>query len=908
MRSLLILTLAVLLMLPASSSLADWDPEMPSKWVQYPDLDLTGIDINASSVPGDYILADDFLCTEKGYITGIHIWGSWLHDFLPLGDPGNIMFTLSIHADIPASQNPEGYSMPGELLWLMEFDLGQFIVRPYAENIAEGWMDPPEGYMPPPADTICWQYNFHIDEQQAFFQEGTPDNPIVYWLDLKAYPMGQGEAMFGWKTSLDNWNDNAVWSQGMDPPTQQWRELIYPPGHEMADRPIDLAFVLTGDDHPAELDFGDAPDPSFPTLLASNGARHQVGAMCMGLMVDGEPDGQPSAAALGDDNDGNDDEDGCTFGPMVPGQPANLNVFVTSPVQGMIDAWIDFNLNGTWADANEQICISAPVVPGANTLTFNVPASAFPGSQTFARVRLSSMGGLSYDGVYPTGLVPDGEVEDYLVILEEQELFDFGDAPDPTYPTLAANNGPYHILSQLYMGASVDGEPDGQPTVSALGDDNDGNDDEDGVVFSVLKAGQLSSIVVTASAPGMVDAWIDFDGDGTWMQADENIVISQPANPGPNTFTFTVPATAASPGNTYARIRLSSNGGLSFDGPYPDGVFPDGEVEDYEVFIEDRYVFKWIQHPDLSTMGIDVNATEWDQFVLADDFNCTLTGPLTDFHIWSSWLNDYLPYGEDPRAVKFTLSIHKDIPADEATGEYSRPGELLWMHTFEPHSYKAEPFAEDIEEGWMDPPAMYTFPADWTCWIYKFHVDPHLAFVQEGTEDRPIVYWLDVQAMPEDPEAKWGWKTSIDHWNDNAVYGVGMEPYPGPWMELYYPPNHEMAGMQIDLAFALYSDLVTAVPIPPQKLGLLYNSPNPFNPMTRIHFSIPNGGADIRLEVFDARGRRVNTLIDGFVEGDEHSATWTGKDDHGAPVPSGVYFYRLSGSGVDQSLKMLLVR
>jgi hypothetical protein len=83
--------------------------------------------------------------------------------------------------------------------------------------------------------------------------------------------------------------------------------------------------------------------------------------------------------------------------------------------------------------------------------TFPVPASAAPGP-TFARFRFSSAGGLSY-----TGLAPDGEVEDYYVIIEEP--LDFGDAPDPTYPTLSVSNGARHLISpNLFLGATVDAE------------------------------------------------------------------------------------------------------------------------------------------------------------------------------------------------------------------------------------------------------------------------------------------------------------------------------------------------------------------------------------------------------------------------------------------------------------------
>ena len=212
---------------------------------------------------------------------------------------------------------------------------------------------------------------------------------------------------------------------------------------------------------------------------------------------------------------------------------------------------------------------------------------------------------------------------------------------------------------------------------------------------------------------------------------------------------------------------------------------------------------KWVQFPDLDITGIDINATE--PFILADDFQCQQTGPIIDIHIWGSWLDDHIPWWEDPTAVDFTLSIHEDIPDpdpnDPAT--WSMPGEVLWYRTFMPGEFMARVWQDQIEEGWMDPPDMYFFPADWTCWQYNFFIDEAEAFIQEGTPDYPVVYWLDVQARPHDPEALFGWKTSLDHWNDDAVWAMGMEPYPGPWEELRYPPGHEFHPESIDLAFVI---------------------------------------------------------------------------------------------------------
>ena len=129
--------------------------------------------------------------------------------------------------------------------------------------------------------------------------------------------------------------------------------------------------------------------------------------------------------------------------------------------------------------------------------------------------------------------------------------------------------------------SSIDPEFDGQPTVVADGDDVlDGNDDEDGVVFtSALVPGRTASVEVIASAAGLLDAWVDFDADGTWTQPTDQVFASQPLVAGVNSLTFTVPGTAVT-GTTFARFRFSSVGGLSYVGPAPDG-----EVEDYAVKI-----------------------------------------------------------------------------------------------------------------------------------------------------------------------------------------------------------------------------------------------------------------------------------------------------------------------------------
>lgn len=157
----------------------------------------------------------------------------------------------------------------------------------------------------------------------------------------------------------------------------------------------------------AKQDFGDAPN-RYPVLVADDGARHLPGGPILGVAIDIDDDGQPSAAA---DGDGADD-DGIHFVSSVitfPSESTTASVQVTASGTGLLDAWIDFNADGDWDDAGEQIAQSYPVTSGSQLLSYLVPTDAAIG-ETAARFRLSTVGNLS-----PVGPAADGEVEDYLV-------------------------------------------------------------------------------------------------------------------------------------------------------------------------------------------------------------------------------------------------------------------------------------------------------------------------------------------------------------------------------------------------------------------------------------------------------------------------------------------------------------
>ncbi len=83
--------------------------------------------------------------------------------------------------------------------------------------------------------------------------------------------------------------------------------------------------------------------------------------------------------------------------------------------------------------------------------------------------------------------------------------------------------------------------------------------------------------------------------------------------------------------------------------------------------------------------------------------------------------------------------------------------------------------------------------------------------------------------------------------------------------------------------------------------------PNPFTSGISISFGLPQS-AHVSLVVCDVSGRTVRTLEDSEVAAGVHSVRWDGRDDHGTPVASGVYFCRLKAGGVQQVAKLILLK
>ena len=88
----------------------------------------------------------------------------------------------------------------------------------------------------------------------------------------------------------------------------------------------------------------------------------------------------------------------------------------------------------------------------------------------------------------------------------------------------------------------------------------------------------------------------------------------------------------------------------------------------------------------------------------------------------------------------------------------------------------------------------------------------------------------------------------------------------------------------------------------PTTFKLNQNYPNPFNPSTKINFSIPFS-SNVRLEIFNALGQSVETMIDGFLDAGIYNVGFDARY-----LTSGIYYYKIQANGYSLTKKMLLVK
>ncbi|MDZ7370762.1 MAG: GEVED domain-containing protein, partial [candidate division KSB1 bacterium] len=715
-------------------------------------------------------------------------------------------------------------------------------------------------------------------------------------------------------------------------------------------------------------DYGDAPS-TFPTLLANDGARHLLtpNLLRLGRFIDAEPDGQPASSASTDDQVWSDDEDGVTFtSNLTAGQTQSIVVVASG--SGYLNAWIDFNRDGDWNDAGEQIFTNTALTAGARVLTFTVPANASIGD-TYARFRLSTQVGLS-----PAGTAPDGEVEDYKVTIVAPN-YDFGDLPDTgpgtspgNYQTLLSDDGPRHVIvPTLRLGSLLDSETNGQPTAGANGDDNNGSNDEDAIAEPIqLRLNTQPTLAVNVynmtGSPAILTGWVDLNRNGVFESGESASVWVPSGTNGP--INLTLPTITGSEGLTFARFRLSTqnvngNGTLN-----PTGALMDGEVEDYIAQIslgygpEDRgdapASYGEATHtnldndlqlgpPDWTNGGVmgnvdgenisyySGNATG-DNLNNVDDENGVSSFPALKAGqtSYSAIVSVYNQTDQNAILVGW-IDFNRDgvFTADEGTSAIVPAGTigtvtLTWTNltgltagtTYA--RFRIAPVGSGLSTSTPEGTISGGEVEDYMLTIENPIGIGLTSFSAVRKENGVLIEW---QAETAKSRAGYNlYRSSGENspfirlnsrliTDEDAVSAGKFE-----WIDTAASNGlYKLEEVGMDGSIKVYGpiNIMSTANVAqnriPKDYALRQNYPNPFNPATTIPFELPEA-AVVKIAVYDMSGKQVKVLVDGIMEAGTHAVVWNAVDDNNSPVPSGMYIVRFSANGHQSSRKMLLVR
>jgi uncharacterized repeat protein (TIGR01451 family) len=489
------------------------------------------------------------------------------------------------------------------------------------------------------------------------------------------------------------------------------------------------------------------------------------------------------------------------------------------------------------------------------------------------------------------------EISELLFVFGNMPLvgdMDFGDLPQPRtdipspgcppgrvcYQTTLAANGASHLLTgDVWLGLTVDAEPDGQPSPLADGDDRidplTGDiDDEDGLYSAaVMPDGSIQIVLYATVMPPLADAvvqiWIDLDNDGTF---DFEQVINERVVNGLNTLTTSPGLKQPNEAIGYMRLRISTFGGLaSF------GLAPDGEVEDYYILGMDFGDAPESKDPNLTIPGgYPTNLAQNGARHIVN--NQVRLGDLIDAE--GAAKSDIYAEGDDrdnqndEDGILFQGGFTMVTLPDVVYG-----GTMQRYEVRRNSSATFTPLAniQGRLSVWID----WNRDGDWE--------DPGELVVDDILVNGPPDYTQVTFQVPHGAQPG----LTFARFRFSRLGGLNFD---GP------APDGEVEDYMIHISSASPVGLIEETADNPATTTLHPNYPNPFNPTTQIPFEIAKA-SDVELSVYTIDGRLIRTIVNQSLAAGHYSFQFDGSG-----LGSGIYLYILRAGDQIFIRKFVLVK
>ncbi|MBS1261017.1 MAG: hypothetical protein MAG453_00336 [Calditrichaeota bacterium] len=268
-----------------------------------------------------------------------------------------------------------------------------------------------------------------------------------------------------------------------------------------------------------------------------------------------------------------------------------------------------------------------------------------------------------------------------------------------------------------------------------------------------------------------------------------------------------------------------------------------------------------------------------------------------------------------------TLFIEEDNQQNEvslaSTGDGAQSFWMVWKTTEDGLHEDIKSQRYDVNGGTLlDPPAGITLGVD------EFRQQtPRTLIADEGGvfvvwEEEGEQAFSDIRFLHLDADGviEDGYDTNGDYLtqayhrqSDLALVDDGDIGFISLWVDNRSTGKEVLKNLYMQRVNEYYSPVDARPAQVPLEMELAHAYPNPFNPSTKIGFTIERD-AFVRLVVYDVLGREVTRLVHERLRAGEHEVTWNGRSASGLPVASGTYFYRLEVNGELITRSMVLLK